>query len=207
MIQQARKLERHERILSSLDKLQYATVKQLNRLHRLSSDRNCYRVLRQLEDDKLVKYIKREMNIYHLTKEGRELIGSEQELPKHRNIDHILMRNDLYVYLGNPQSWKIEQEVEVSGEVIRADAYFTRPKKDTQRQIDRCFVEVDHTTPMIENKKKITQYEKLNKAFKTQYDQELTLIFYVVSETRKRTIIKYAKGKVPVEVYSVSDLR
>lgn len=196
----AQKIERHERILSSLDKLQYATVKQLHRLHDLKSDRNCYRILRQLKDDKLVNFIKREMNIYHLTKEGRELIGSEKELPKSRVMDHILMRNDLFIYLGCPPSWTIEQEVEVGKEVIRSDAYFRKNK-------EHYFVEVDHTQPMKENRKKILSYEKMNAAHRKQFDADINLVFYTVSQIRKQKLEQFAKGKVPIQVYSVTDLR
>mgnify|MGYP001355581591 CR=1 FL=1 len=205
MIQQVKKLERQEKILSSLDKLQYATVKQLNRIQNLSSDRNCYRILQEMKKEKLVNCIKREMNIYHLTKEGRDLIGSEKELPKARVLDHILMRNDLYIYLGNPQTWKIEQQVEIGNEIIRADAFYT--KQRSQQLQDHYFIEVDHTNPMSENRKKILQYQKLNDAFKRKNGFEIKVIFYTIGEVRRRHLKTFAEGKVPVEVYTIDDIR
>lgn len=151
-----------------------------------------------MKDAELIQSARYECLVFYLTKKGRQEIGSTQESPKRKMLLHTLMRNDLYIHLGCPIGWEKEKQVRKPIS-ITSDAFYN--KKDQPH-----FIEIDRSMPMKENRKKINQYETLSKAF-AGINKELTLIFYTVTDHRKKMLERYAKGKVKIIVYSVEDLR
>ena len=194
------KWKRWKKILSSLDRLEFATLKHLQRLHDLKSYDNAYRILREMEQEGLVLTEKREHKIYYLSKDGKIMIGSEKEFPPKRLIEHTLMRNDFYLFLDCPPSWEIERPVRTSAFEIIPDVTF----KD--RNGIPIFVEIDNKMSMRDNRKKINNYKNLSPFFKKQFGKSLEVYFLTVTENRKKLLESYAKNKINVKVYSIFDI-
>jgi hypothetical protein len=119
-------------------------------------------------------------------------------------IDHYLLRNDLYVYYGCPLDWATEVKLELkpsvgSTKILIADAVFTKD--------GACyFVEVDRTQSMVENKKKIEYYAQVAHLVQSQYPS-YRLVFYTVTPTRRETLSNLCKEKgLNFTVYTKEDL-
>lgn len=184
-----KKIKRQEKILLSLDKMGFATRSQIQQVHDLGTDRNAIRVLKEMGDYVHIKRVSE--NIYYLNQLGREVIGSEKEVKWNNQIDHHLLRNDMYIHFGCPDDWKNEQIIDFkykSGLVIKEmtivpDATFS---KDGVFH----FLEVDRTQSMSENKKKIKQYQLLSPAIEEQFQTKPILVFYTTTDHRKEILAK-----------------
>lgn len=182
MIQQIKRRQREEEILLSLDDLTYATRKQLQIICNLSGDRNAHRILHAMEKDKLITSIRTSQKIYFLSNRGKEQIGSNQGELKRSWITHTLMRNDLYIELGMPRDWRKEVPVKMNGETLLIpDAMFSK------RNI-KHFVEVDNQQTMKTNADKIEKYKELFSVIFKQYGHHPILIWYTLSEVRKKKL-------------------
>src|SRR5690625_6246809 len=154
-MQQKKRQKREERILSHLDRLNFATRKQLQVIENLGGDRNAQRVLKRMEKDRTLLSVRHEQKIYYLSNRGKERIGSNQSRLKRNKIKHTLMRNDLYIKLGLPSTWKNEVPININGETLLiADAMYTKGK-------NYYFVEIDNVQTMRTNYEKIKKYKQL----------------------------------------------
>src|SRR5699024_7321200 len=182
MNQQQKKIQRQERILSRLDKVGYVTRKQMQVIESLGGDRNAHRILHEMEKDKLISSVRREQKIYFLTGSGKNLIGSTKEL-KQSHIDHTLMKNDMYIKLGMPGNWQAEVPIKFNDQekYLIPDAMFNVENK-------LSFIEIDNLQAMQTNDEKIMKYGKLFKAMFRQYKEHHTLIWYTLSEERKKKL-------------------
>lgn len=143
-------------------------------------------------------------NVYYLNKKGREMIGSDQKtLSVTAQIEHILMRNELRIYL-KPKGCQIEQPIKNSkGEIlIKPDALF---------QFNQwVFVEIDNTQKMIENKRKIERYGKIQKSniLKHAMGYFPQLIFLTQSEYRKARLSQTCKeNNLQHKIYLINDIK
>jgi|SRR5690625_784147 len=183
-MQQKKRQKREERILSHLDKLNFATRKQLQVIEDLGGDRNAQRILRRMEKDRTLLSVRHEQKIYYLSNKGKERIGSNQSRLKRNKIKHTLMRNDLYIRLGMPKNWKNEVPVNINGKTLLiADAMYTRGSK-------YYFVEIDNVQTMRTNYDKIKKYKELSDMIHEQYKHYPTLIWYSLSDVRKSKLKK-----------------
>jgi|SRR5699024_2405810 len=182
MNQQQKKIQRQEQILSRLDDLGYATRKQVQVIESLGGDRNAHRILHEMEKDKLISSVRREQKIYFLSGSGKNIIGSTKEL-KQSHIDHTLMKNDMYIKLGMPKSWQTEVPVKLNDQekYLISDAMFNVDNKVS-------FIEIDNLQAMQTNDDKILKYGKLFKAMFRQYKEHPTLIWYTLSDVRKKKL-------------------
>ena len=178
MIQQKKRIQREERILSRLDEMNFATREQLQVIEGLGGDRNARRILNEMERDKLLLSVRYDRKIYYLSNRGKERIGSNQSKLKRDKIKHTLMRNDMYIKLGMPSDWKKEYPVKFGTETIIADAMY-------QEKGVFHFVEVDNVQTMKTNYDKIKKYKQLFELIKRQYNHVPILIWYSLSDTRK----------------------
>ncbi|HSH25628.1 MAG TPA: replication-relaxation family protein [Massilibacterium sp.] len=170
--------QRHEQIMLSLDDLTYATREQLQIINNLGGERNAQRILQRMEKDKLIKAVRFEKKIYFLSNKGKQQIGSTQGELKKSWIQHTLMRNDLYISLGMPDTWKKEYPVKWGDNKLIPDATF-------KRNGEFVFVEIDNQQTMQTNNEKIKLYKDLFKAIFNQYVHHPTIIWYTLSEIRK----------------------
>src|SRR5690625_2086646 len=182
MNQQQKKIQRQERILSRLDDLGYATRKQIQVIEGLGGDRNAHRILHDMEKDKLISSVRRDQKVYFLSGSGKNFIGSTKEL-KQSHKQHMLMKNDIYIKVGMPNSWQTEIPIKFNDQekYLIPDAMFNVENK-------LKFIEIDNLQAMQTNDEKILRYGKLFKAMFRQYKEHPTLIWYTLTEIRKKKI-------------------
>lgn len=195
MIQQEKRRIREEKILSRLDKLNFATKNQLQYLEKLGGDRNAYRILREMERDKLLTAVRYEKKIYYLTNRGKERVGSTKGKLKRENITHTLMRNDLYIKLNTPKDWRTEVPITFNDETLIPDAMY-------ENQGILTFVEIDNVQTMKTNCEKIKKYKELSRVIFHKKRHHPVLIWYSLSEIRKEKLrIACEKYGVKYKIY------
>ncbi|RDW18058.1 hypothetical protein CWR48_10665 [Oceanobacillus arenosus] len=179
LVQQMKRQQREEQILLSFEILTYATRKQLQIINNLGGDRNAHRILHEMEKDNLISSLRTEQKIYYLSNRGKERIGSSQGELKKSQLVHTLMRNDLYILLGQPSDWKKEKPIKVNGEV------FLIPDASCMIKGEHHFIEIDNQQTMKTNIEKIKKYKELSPAIFQQYNHTPTLIWYTLSDIRR----------------------
>lgn len=201
-----RKQQRQETILWSFAKLKFATREQLQQIHKLGSDRNALKILGQMKEWLHVQNHKGK-NVYYLNKAGRELIGIEEELKWSLQVDHHLMRNDMYIYFKCPESWEVERPT-----AFRPEGLSNVEKQlvsDARFQWDGIwhFVEVDRTQSMVENRKKIEQYAELSPRIERQLNHTPVIVFYTATPVRKERLKSVCEElKVSCQIYTKEDI-
>lgn len=181
MLQQVKRQQREEKILSSLDELTYATREQLQIINNLGGDRNAQRILQRMEKEKLINAVRYEKKIYYLSNKGKQQIGSNQGELKKSQIIHVLMRNDLYIRLGMPKEWYKEKQIKWGDNKLIPDVTF-------RKHGEYHFVEIDNRQTMKTNEEKIKKYKKLSHVIFQQYNHRPTIIWYSLSEIRKKKL-------------------
>jgi hypothetical protein len=136
-------------------------------------------------------------NIYYLNASGRERIGCKTVRKKTLQARHYIMRNELYLALNRPMTWKNEKKftVKTLGVELVCDARYKNGDKYT-------FIEVDHTQRMNKNRVKIQKYRKLCGALKVQPE----LIWITTTEHRRKRLEKLCEG-ISTRVFTIEDLR
>ncbi|HLR71975.1 MAG TPA: replication-relaxation family protein, partial [Pseudogracilibacillus sp.] len=118
--------------------LTYATSEQLQLINNLGGNRNARRILFEMEQDNLIKSTMHERKIYYISNKGSDFIGKGNTRLNKTEIQHALMRNDLYIELGMPPTWKKEAKLLVNDKVVLiSDARFKRDNR-------YYFVEIDN---------------------------------------------------------------
>ncbi|PEF36410.1 replication-relaxation family protein [Bacillus wiedmannii] len=197
--QKARQIE----ILSSLSRLEFASRRQLQAIHCLGSIRNANRILKDLRQYCHVTSHNREF-VYYLNKKGLALLGIDaKERKKKHQLEHILLRNESWMWLGFPK-WKTEQVItfRYQGEekTIIPDAFFT---KDNVPH----FVEIDRLQHMKENEKKLRYYGYLTKIYQKQQNIVPVILFFTISDFREKKLESDAiKYSVYVQTYLLKDV-
>lgn len=196
MLQKEKRFQRERKILLTMSKMQYATLKQLQAIENLGGYRNANRILSEMERDKLIGSMRRECKIYYLANAGKERIGLTGANLTGRMVEHSLMRNDLYIALEMPSNWKIEGTVKLRGEpFIRCDAMFIRNGI-------KHYVEIDHKQTMRNNYEKIDRYSELSPIALKYENHAPFVIFYTTTDERAGNLEEYMKRKgVKGEVY------
>lgn len=168
---------------------------QLQQLHDLGSARNASRVLQQMSD--FVTSFRDTENVYYLTKNGRDRVGSQIIRKKTLQARHYVMRNDVFIAEGKPQGWRTEVNVEVKGKVkVVADALFKRGDS-------LHLVEVDHIQKMSVNRNKIEKYRTL---FSLGVIEKPKMLWVTTTEYRRNELTKLLRG-MDHKIYTVDDLR
>lgn len=184
---------KQEAVLLSLKKLDYLNRSQLQRLHNLGSVRSANRFLKSM--NQYLSHFRDGENIYYLNKEGRNRIDCQRIRKKTTTARHFLMRNDLYIEVGRPSSWKNEMKLSIPDTdiVIICDALYKKGNRYN-------FVEVDNTQKMTKNKHKVKEYKKLAK------ETDFTLIWVTTTEYRKKRLEAISEG-LKSKVYLWNDLK
>ncbi|WP_305142491.1 replication-relaxation family protein [Geobacillus thermoleovorans] len=171
-----------------MNSLQALSRSQIQHMFDLGSKRNANRILQGLREYTHTKRIGED--VYYLNKAGAEMVGGEVTVRRNSPLEHIVMRNDIYIFYHYPRDWKPEAKTrwkegrkEYS---IVSDARFTYHNQ-------MYFLEVDITQKMVENKRKIERYAYLFRFIQRQQLGEPLLLFYTVSNMKKRQIEAIAK--------------
>jgi hypothetical protein len=144
--------QRVENILLSLKRCDYLSRSQIQQMHNLKSTRNANRVLKSM-DEYLYSYRNGLEKVYYLNQRGRDQVNCKVIRKKTQNVSHTILRNQLFIHLGYPSTWKNEIKVKVGGVSLICDAKFEHKKTP-------CFVEVDCAQSMKRNRAKIEKYRK-----------------------------------------------
>lgn len=134
--------------------------------------------------------------VYYLSKAGRERIGHDVVRKKIPNVEHYLLRNQLYIQLGQPRTWDTEIKIKLGDQAIVCDAMF-RAKGNVM-----VFVEADNTQPMIKNQAKIEKYKK----FKEMTTEPFHVLWVTQIESRKAKITELMSG-LKGHVYTISEIK
>jgi hypothetical protein len=139
--------------------------------------------------------------VYFLNKEGREYVNSDKVRRKNKFVNHYLMRNDFYIYMGLPHDWENEMLIGDGTFKVVCDSYFNKDGK-------YHFLEVDHTQKMNINKKKIEQYKGLMREGKVakRLGYFPKLIWLTTTELRRKQLTALCKG-IPYGIYTIDDIR
>jgi hypothetical protein len=182
-----------------LKKLDFLSRDQLRKIHRLGKIRNTNRVLKELSPY-LSSFREEYSTIYYLNKEGREYVNSTKVRKKNNFVNHVLMRNDFYIYTGFPHDWKNEVKVSDGQYTAICDAVFKQRKY--------FFLEVDSTQKMKENRRKFEQYEGMlkNGDIKRHFGYFPTLVWLTTTELRRKQLEELCKD-LPSQVLTIDDIR
>jgi Replication-relaxation len=209
--------ERVEMLLYTIDALGMVKIKHLQKIHDLKSYRNACRIVsHQLKPYIHETYFNREKVIY-LNKEGREMIGSSKEVKKNSQIEHTLLRNEVYFYFGCPHDWKTEIKFEVADRFNASGISFRGLDVPKKRVVaDAVFsrngylhiIEVDNTRTMTDNKKKIELYAEILPHIRKKYDQAPVLYFFTTTTMRQMKLVEWIKAKgIRNEVHTFDDIK
>jgi hypothetical protein len=184
----------------SLKKLDFLNRDQLSTIHRLGKVRNTNRVLTELSPY-LSSFRDEYSTIYYLNKEGREYVNSSKIRKKNSFVNHVIMRNDFYIFAGFPYEWKNEMKISDGKYTVICDAWLKFKNKFH-------FLEVDSIQKMKENRAKINQYVGLLKSglIKDHLGYFPTLIWLTTTELRRKQLIELCKD-LPCVVYTIDDIR
>ncbi|PGU16079.1 replication-relaxation family protein [Bacillus thuringiensis] len=197
--QKARQIE----ILSSLNKLEFASRRQLQAIHCLGSIRNANRVLKDLRQYCHVTSHNREY-IYYLNKKGYDLLGvNPSERKKKYQLEHTLLRNEAWMWLDFPD-WKTEQVIKFryqnEEKIIVPDAYYIVDKVPH-------FVEIDRLQHMKNNEEKIHYYSLIAKLYKKQKNIVPNILFFTISDYREKKLESYGiKYNVYVRTFLLKEV-
>jgi len=188
------------KMLYTLNSLQALNRSQLQHMFSLSSKRNANRVLQGIREYTNTKRLGED--VFYLNKRGAELVGGEAIIRSNSPLEHIVMRNDIYIFYHYPSDWKAEAKTrwtEGGKEYsIVSDARFTYHDQ-------KYFLEVDIQQKMAENKRKIEKYAYLFR-FMQRRGVEPILIWYTVSNVKKKQLEKWCKEYgLPCEVLCKQD--
>lgn len=177
--------KRQEEILLSLKKCDYLSRSQLQKMHDLKSDRNAQRVLRNMENY-LSSFFDGE-KVFYLNKNGREQVGCSVVRKKTQNVRHFLIRNDYFIHVGCPDTWKNEIKIthEPSNVTVVCDAVYSKNGRD-------YLVEIDHLQAMAKNRRKVHKYRCLFES--GAFRRPTYLIWITTTEYRRRLLLDLCHG-------------
>ncbi|WP_409276375.1 replication-relaxation family protein (plasmid) [Neobacillus sp. SCS-31] len=185
-----------------MKKLDFLTRGQIQSIHKLKSDRNAQRVLKQMEE--YLNVIRSGENIYYLNAAGRSLVNCDKVRKSTGNVQHYIMRNYLYIAYSCPQSWDNEIRITSEGKSKKdtvtcvADAVFKRGDFYT-------VIEVDNTQTMKKNQVKIQKYRTLKDRF-TFGPVAPKFVWITTTENRRKELIKLNEDKgLVAEVFTLTD--
>lgn len=162
--------------------------------------RNANRILKDLSPY-LSNFREEYSTIYYLNKDGREYVNSQKIRKKNSFVNHVLMRNDFYIYMGYPSEWKNEMKLTDGEFTVVCDTWF---KSNGKYQM----LEVDSMQKMKENREKVKQYIGLmeNGFIEEHFGYFPTLVWLTTTDLRKRQLIKLCEG-LPCVVYTTADIK
>lgn len=178
----------------SLKRFDYLTRRQIQTIHNLGGDRNANRILNDMSE--YLQSFRHGMElVYYLSKTGRERVKCEVIRKKTPNIQHFLLRNQLWIYLKCPSSWKNEVKIKASDTTVICDAVFYQG--DTP-----IFVEVDCSQSMAINKKKIEKYRKIRELT----EQDFILAWVTELESRRSRLNALCAG-LKTRVFTLNEIK
>lgn len=191
--------------------MEFATRKQLQKLHNLGTDRNANRVLKGLGEWVVRGSLDGEY-VYYLSEYGAKWLGVDKGTKWNDKVRHKVMRNELFIFYNCPSDWENEKHVEFTANVKQQGLLMKKNKAivpDSRFTKDgiRHYVEVDNTRMMNDNQSKLRDYAYLQEAYMLTNGKTFKLIIYTQSSHRKQQFLELLnKYKIKGEVFTPIDL-
>lgn len=190
--------QRDEQMLLLLKKFDFLTRDQLNSYFKLGTVRNTNYVLRNLSE--YLKTIRDGyQSIYYLSREGREYVDCDKVRKKGGHVQHVVMRNEIWLHFKCPKDWKNEVKISDENTSVVADAVFTRNGF-------YHFLEVDNLQSMKENRAKINRYKQLLDSLVKQFGYFPTLVWLTTTEHRRKQLESACNG-LNFKVFTINDIQ
>lgn len=190
--------QRDEQMLLLLKKFDFLTRDQLNSYFKLGTVRNTNYVLRNLSE--YLKTIRDGyQSIYYLSREGREYVDCEKVRKKGGHVQHVVMRNEIWLHFKCPKDWRNEVKISDEKTSVVADAVFTRNGF-------YHFLEVDNLQSMKENRAKINRYKELLDSLVKQFGYFPTLVWLTTTEHRRKQLESACNG-LNFKVFTINDIQ
>ncbi|MEK5081132.1 replication-relaxation family protein [Solibacillus sp. FSL W7-1436] len=190
--------QRDEQLLLLLKKFDFLTRDQLNSYFKLGTVRNTNYVLRNLSNY-LTCVRDGYQSIYYLSREGREYVDCEKIRKKGGHVQHVVMRNEIWLHFKSPKDWKNEVKISDEKTSVVADAVFTRNGF-------YHFLEVDNLQSMKENRAKINRYKELSDSLVKQFGYFPTLVWLTTTEHRRKQLESACNG-MNFKVFTIKDIQ
>jgi hypothetical protein len=187
--------------LITLNQLRILSRQQITQIFNLGSKRNTNRVLKTISPF-VSSFREGYDTIYYLSKQGREFLGSDRVVKKTAQTKHLLMRNQYYIFQGQPDYWKNEMKISDGGKTtLICDALFQKAGRYN-------ILEVDNLQTMKENAAKIMKYKTIydSKAFQQNMGYFPTVHFLTESPYRKEKLMSLLNG-LPFQVFTFDEIR
>lgn len=189
---------RDEQILLLLKKFDFLTRDQLNSYFKLGTVRNTNYVLRNLSEY-LMTIREGYQSIYYLSREGREYVDCDKIRKKGGHVQHVVMRNEIWLHFKCPKDWRNEVKISDEKTSVVADAVFTRNGF-------YHFLEVDNLQSMKENRAKINRYKELLDSLVKQFGYFPTLVWLTTTEHRRKQLESACNG-LNFKVFTINDIQ
>ena len=190
--------QRNEQILLLLKKFDFLTRDQINKHFNLGKLRNTNRVLGNLSEY-LSCVRDGDQSIYYLNKNGREYVDCEKVRKKGGHVQHVVMRNEIWLHFKCPKDWRNEVKISDEKTSVVADAVFTRNGFYN-------FLEVDNLQSMKENRAKINRYKELLDSLVKQFGYFPTLVWLTTTEHRRKQLESACNG-LNFKVFTINDIQ
>lgn len=167
----------------------------MQRMMNLGKIRNAQRILNDLSE--YVSHFNEDRKkVYYLNVTGREMVQAEKVRKKTVQVNHYLMRNDLYIAVGRPSTWKNEVKISIpnTNTSIISDAVYLLNKL-------HHFVEIDYKQSMSKNTVKIKRYQQLS-----TFNPQFQLTWVTTTTYRKKKIESLCTG-LKYKVYLWEDIK
>lgn len=140
-------------------------------------------------------------SVYYLSSKGREYVGSKKKRRKNQFVNHVLMRNEFYLFAKCPSDWRNELKIKDGVDTLIVDAFFKSNNK-------YHFLEIDSTQKMKINKEKIETYKRMFKrgALESHFKHFPPLIWLTTSQLRKKQLKELCK-ELPHVVYCLEEIK
>lgn len=190
--------QRNEQILLLLKKFDFLTRDQICSYFNLGTNRNANKILYRLSDY-LTSIRIGYQSIYYLNKNGREYVDCEKVRKKGGHVQHVVMRNEIWLHFKCPKDWRNEVKISDEKTSVIADAVFTRNGF-------YHFLEVDNLQSMKENRAKINRYKELLDSLVKQFGYFPTLVWLTTTEHRRKQLESACNG-LNFKVFTINDIQ
>lgn len=171
------------------------TRSQIQTIHNLKGDRNANRFLNDMEEY-LASFRHGLEKVYYLNKAGRDRVNCDVIRKKTPQIQHFLIRNQLWIHLKRPHTWENEIKITAGDTSIVCDSKFTAKGNIP------VFVEVDVSQPMAQNQRKIEKYKR----FKELVGEPFHLVWITELESRRPKLTELSSG-LSGHVYTLKEIQ
>ena len=185
-----------------MKKLTFLTRDQLQTIHKLGKVRNTNRIMLEL-CEYISSFREGYDTVYYLNSNGKDYVQAKRSVRRTQYSAHTIMRNQFYIYTGQPKEWKVEVKIGDNKDKKVCDAWL---KLGEYYHI----LEVDVQQKMSENKNKLKAYAGMSErgAITKHFGYFPPIIFVTTTELRRKQLIKLCEESgLSHQVLTYSDIK